>query len=58
MCSDGGAFGSYALCTDCWNLFARQGLLPPSSPGWLVEDIKAGVVILETVERGLVIALP
>lgn len=30
--SDGGAFGTYALCVACWNSFAREGLLPPASP--------------------------
>jgi hypothetical protein len=29
VCSDGGAFGSYALCVECWNDYARKGELPP-----------------------------
>lgn len=30
--SDGGAFGTYALCSDCWNRFAQNKMLPPTSP--------------------------
>jgi hypothetical protein len=30
--SDGGAFGTYALCVECWNRFARAGRLPPTGP--------------------------
>jgi hypothetical protein len=30
--SDGGSFGTYALCADCWNACAKRKEIPPSSP--------------------------
>jgi hypothetical protein len=30
--SDPGAWGSYALCTDCWNRLARARIAPPAFP--------------------------
>lgn len=53
--SDGGAFGVYALCVDCWNAYARAGCLPPSSPAELNDHLTSGVLRIETVRRGLVI---
>lgn len=54
MLSDGGSFGVYALCIDCWNAYARAGHLPPPSPRVLHEDLSSGVLRLEVVQRGLV----
>jgi hypothetical protein len=33
--ADGGAWGTYALCIECWNSHAAAGILPPASPGEL-----------------------
>lgn len=52
--SDGGSFGVYALCIDCWNVHARAGRLPPSSPLTLHENLASGVLRVAWVRRGLV----
>ena len=32
--ADPGAFGSYAVCVECFNQYARQGEYPPFTP-WI-----------------------
>lgn len=44
--SDGGAFGVYALCVDCWNHYARAGRLPPSCSHEMHDHLASGVLRL------------
>ena len=30
--SDAASWGTFAICVDCWNDFAKKQMLPPSSP--------------------------
>jgi len=44
--SDAGAWGSYALCVQCWNKFATAGVYPPTSPSLLIAAVERGEVVL------------
>ena len=44
--SDPGAWGSFALCIECWNKFAQAEVFPPHSPSLLVAAVERGVVVL------------
>jgi len=40
--ADAGAWGTYALCVDCWNRSARHRTLPPASPIQMAKLVKRG----------------
>ena len=42
--SDGGSFGVYALCVECWNAYAAAGRLPPIDPSDLHNDLATGIL--------------
>lgn len=45
--ADPGAFGSYALCVDCFNRYVAAKRSPPISPWDAEKDFQSGVVRLE-----------
>jgi hypothetical protein len=44
--SDPAAWGSFALCVECWNKFAEADVYPPTSPSLLLSAVERGEVIL------------
>ena len=41
--ADGGAFGVYAICVSCFNLYAEADRDPPASPRETQRDLESGV---------------
>jgi len=39
MLADAGAWGSLAICTECWNLFAEAGRYPPVTPFGVTQEV-------------------
>jgi hypothetical protein len=46
LLSDPGAWGSFGLCVECWNKFARADVYPPTSPSLLETAVARGEVVL------------
>ena len=53
LLSDPDAWGSYALCCNCYNQYATLGIVPPSSIAQMRLHIQTGLLELGTEETGL-----
>jgi hypothetical protein len=50
--SDGGSWGTYALCISCFNAFARARVLPPPDPMVLIHYIESRIIVWERATSG------
>ena len=56
--SDPGAWGTYAMCSRCFNAFARVGTSPPTNPRALTRFVQNGTLTWQAATGKRVVVNP